>query len=96
MNVGGFRGNGGSVMRNRVDIGEKTSRAIIREIGERLRAVVRQDPDVPASLRKQINRLRESKSQPPPIAPTVEHYEQHEHVSLGDWSRFAWLWRQKS
>jgi hypothetical protein len=86
-------------MRNRVDIDEKTSRAIIREIGERLRAVVRQDPDVPASLRKQINRLRELKSQPPPIVPTVEHrfeYKPHEHVSLGDWSRFAWLWRRKS
>jgi hypothetical protein len=84
-------------MRNRVDIDEKTSRAIIREIGERLRAVVGQDPDVPASFRKQINRLRELKSQPPPIVPTVEHgfeHKPHEHVSLG--SRFAWLWRQKS
>jgi hypothetical protein len=86
-------------MRNRVDIDEKTSRAIIREIGERLRAVVGQDPDVPASLRKQINRLRELKSQPPPIVPTVEHgfeYKPHEHVSLGDRSRFAWFWRRKS
>ena len=87
-------------MRNRVDMDEKTSRAIIREIGERLQAVIRQDdPDVPASLRKQIDRLRESKSQPPPIFPTVEHgleYKPREHVSLGDRSRFAWLWRRKS
>ena len=86
-------------MRNRVDIDEKTSRAIIREIGERLRAVVRQDPDVPASLRKQINRLRELKSQPPPIVPTAEYgfeYKPPEHVSPGDRSRFAWLWRRKS
>jgi hypothetical protein len=85
MNVGGFRGNGGSVMRNRVDIDEKTSGAIIREIGERLRAVVGQDPDVPASLRKQINRLRELKSQPPPIVPTVEHgfeYEPRRSVAV--------------
>jgi hypothetical protein len=58
-------------MRNRVDIDEKTSRAVIREIGERLQAVVRQDPDVPASLRKQIDRFRELKGQPPPIVPTV-------------------------
>jgi hypothetical protein len=29
-------------MRNRVDMDEKTSRAIIREIGERLQAVIRQ------------------------------------------------------
>jgi hypothetical protein len=86
-------------MQNRVDIDEKTSRAIIREIGERLRAVVGQDPDVPASLRKQINRLRELISQPPQIVPTVEHgfeYKPHEHVSLGDQSRFAWFWRRKS
>jgi hypothetical protein len=58
-------------MRNQVDIDEKTSRAIIREIGERLRGVIRQDPDLPASLRKQIDRLRELKGQPPPIGPTV-------------------------
>jgi hypothetical protein len=86
-------------MRDRVDIDEKTSRAIIREIGERLRAVIRQDPDVPASLRKQIDRLRELKSHPPPIVPTVEHgfeYKPRERVSLGDRLRFAWLWRRKS
>ena len=86
-------------MRNRVDIDEKTSRAVIREIGERLQAVVRQDPDVPASLRKQIDRLRELKSQPPPIVPTLEHgfeYKPHDHVSLVDRWRIAWLWRRKS
>jgi hypothetical protein len=86
-------------MRNRVDIDEKTSRTVIREIGERLQAVVRQDPDVPASLRKQIDRFGELKSQPPPIVPTSEHgfdYKPHEHLSLVDRWRIAWLWRRKS
>jgi hypothetical protein len=32
---------------------------IIEETGERLRAVVREDPEVPTSLRKQIDRLRQ-------------------------------------
>jgi hypothetical protein len=85
-------------MRNRVNVDEKTSRAIIQEIGERLREVVREDLEVPASLRKQINRLGEAEGQSPPIGPTVEHgleNKSRKHATSGDRSRFAWLWRRK-
>ena len=46
-------------MRNRIDIDKKTRHAIIRDIGERLRAIVRKDPEVPTSLGEQIDRRRE-------------------------------------
>jgi hypothetical protein len=46
-------------MRNRIDIDDGHSRAIAEEIGERLRAILRVEPEVPASLRGQIDRLRE-------------------------------------
>ncbi len=46
-------------MRNRIDIDHLHSRASVREIGERLRASLQPEPEVPASLRAQIDRLRE-------------------------------------
>jgi len=46
-------------MRNRIDIDHIHCRAIIREIGERLRASLKPEPKLPASLRAQIDRLRE-------------------------------------
>jgi hypothetical protein len=55
-------------MRSRVDIDEKTSRAIIREIGEQLQTIVREDPKVPASLGKQLDRLRELEGESAPRA----------------------------
>jgi hypothetical protein len=53
-------------MRNRIDIDYSHSRAIVQEIGERLRASVEIDRELPASLRMQIDRLRqlEGLSQP--------------------------------
>jgi hypothetical protein len=86
-------------MRNSIDIDEKTSRAVAREIGERLRAVVRDNPEMPASLRKQIDRLRELEGESPPIVPTVEHgfeSKPRKHVSQGNRSRFTWMSRRKS
>jgi len=56
---GGAGGIEGSVMRNRIDIDHIHCRAIIREIGERLRASLKPEPKLPASLRAQIDRLRE-------------------------------------
>ncbi|WLA54406.1 hypothetical protein [Bradyrhizobium diazoefficiens] len=44
-------------MRNRIDIDH--IHRIVREIGERLRASLKPEPEVPASLRAQIDRLRE-------------------------------------
>ena len=47
-------------MRNRIDIDYSHSRAIVQEIGERLRASLEIDRELPASLRMQIDRLRQS------------------------------------
>ena len=46
-------------MRNRIDIDYSQSRAIVQEIGERLRASLEIDRELPASLRMQIDRLRQ-------------------------------------
>jgi hypothetical protein len=46
-------------MRNRIDIDAALSRAIIREIGDRLQASLRDGEELPESLRRQIDRLRE-------------------------------------
>ena len=54
-------------MRNRIDIDSKHSRAIVQEIGERLRAFLKEESEPPGSLRAQINRLRELEEQSPSI-----------------------------
>jgi hypothetical protein len=46
-------------MQNQVDIDHKHCREIILEIGERLRAYLGKESDLPASLAGQIDRLRE-------------------------------------
>ena len=52
-------------MRNRIDIDSKHSRAIVQEIGERLRAFLQEEPEPPESLRTQIDQLRELEEQSP-------------------------------
>jgi hypothetical protein len=59
-------------MRNHIDIDSKHSRAIVQQIGERLAAFTKEDPQLPASLRAQIDRLRELEEQSPPIIPSTE------------------------
>jgi hypothetical protein len=61
-------------MPNRIDIDHTHSRAIVKEIGERLRAFLK-EPEVPASLRTQIDRLRESEEQSPSIIPSAERWD---------------------
>jgi hypothetical protein len=46
-------------MRNSIEIDHTHARAICRGIGGRLRAHLREDPELPASLRRQIDRLHE-------------------------------------
>jgi hypothetical protein len=53
-------------MRNHVDIDHAHSRAIIREIGERLRSLLREEPELSADLKTQIERLRELEDQESP------------------------------
>jgi hypothetical protein len=51
-------------MRNAIDIDHSHSRAIVREIGEGLRVSLEIDRELPASLSTQIDRLRQSESEP--------------------------------
>jgi hypothetical protein len=62
-------------MPNRINIDHKHSRAIVREIGERLRASLKPEPELPASVRTQINRLRELEEQSPSIIPAAERWD---------------------
>jgi hypothetical protein len=73
--AGAFLPERGFVMRNRIDINPKHSRAIVQEIGERLRAVLKEEPECPGSLRTQIDRLRESEEQSPSIVPAAERWD---------------------
>ena len=74
-NAGAFLPERGFVMRNRIDIDSKHSRAIVREIGERLRAFLQEEPEPPESLRTQIDRLRELEEQSPSIVPGAERWD---------------------
>jgi hypothetical protein len=62
-------------MRNRIDIDidPKHSRAIVQEIGERLRVLLKEEPELPGSLRTQIDRLHEEQS--PSIIPAAEPWD---------------------
>jgi hypothetical protein len=46
-------------MRNSVDIGHAHSRAIVREIGERLHTICKADQELSPRIRDQMQRLRE-------------------------------------
>jgi hypothetical protein len=59
-------------MRNRIDIDPKHSRAIVQEIGERLHAFLKEETELPGSVRAQIDRLRELEEQSPSIIPSAE------------------------
>jgi hypothetical protein len=71
-NAGAFLPERGFVMHN---IDPKHSRAIVQEIGERLRAVLKEEPECPGSLRTQIDRLRELEEQSPSIVPAAERWD---------------------
>jgi hypothetical protein len=62
-------------MRNRIDIDPKHSRAIVQEVGERLRAFLQEVPEPPERLRTQIDRLRELEEQSPSIIPAAERWD---------------------
>lgn len=62
-------------MRNRIDIDSKHSRAIVQEIGKRLRALLKEEPELPGSLRTQLDRLRELEEQSPSIIPAAERWD---------------------
>jgi hypothetical protein len=51
---------GEPALRNSVYIDSRHSRAIVKEVGERLRASLTEDRELPANFQKQIERLRQS------------------------------------
>ena len=53
-------------MPNSIHIDSRHSRAIVKEIGERLRKSLEEDRELPANLQKQIERLREADAGPVP------------------------------
>jgi hypothetical protein len=61
-------------MRNRIDIDSKHSRAIVQEIGEKLRAFLKEESEPSGSLRAQIDRLRELEVQTS-IIPAAEPWD---------------------
>ena len=82
-------------MHNRIDIDHRHSLAISREIGERLQVSLRVEPELPPSIRNQIERLRELEGQSPSIVPTMEHdagNETHNDERFAG-MRLGW-WRQ--
>ena len=78
-NPGAFLPERGFVMHNRIDIDSKHSRAIVQEIGERLRAFLKEESDPPGSLRTQIDRLRELEEQSPSIISAAERWDKRRH-----------------
>jgi hypothetical protein len=62
-------------MRNLIEIDPKHSRAIVQEIGERLRVFLKEESELPESLRAQIDRLRELEEQSPSIIPGAERWD---------------------
>jgi hypothetical protein len=92
--------NEGSVMRNPIDIDHKHSRAICQEIGERLQAYLRVEPELPTSLKEQVDQLLQLEGQSPSIVPDVEHRFGNEpsirgDARGGDQFQFTWPWRRK-
>ena len=56
--LGLVRGNGESIMLNPIKIDRSHIRAMLHEIGSMLRALLKEDQELPANLRSQLNRLR--------------------------------------
>lgn len=84
-------------MRNHIEIDHTHARAIYLEIGERLRASLREETELPANLGRQIDRLRELDGQAPSIAPAVERRlgnTSHRDARQGSRLRL-WSWRRK-
>ena len=100
MLLGGVHRNEGSVMRNPIDIDRAHSWAICQEIGKRLRAHLREEPELPTRLRGQLDRLRQLEGRSPPIAPAEEDHRFENtpptNADGRDRSRPIWPWRRKS
>ncbi len=59
-------------MRSRIGIDHAHSHAIAQEIGERLRGLLKEQTELPPSIRRRMVQLRELESESPSIIPTFE------------------------
>jgi hypothetical protein len=95
--AGGVYPNEGTLMRNNpIDIDHKHSRAICEEIGERLQAYLRVEPELPASLKKRVDQLLQLEGPSPSIVPDMGHFGNEPSrgdARGGDQFRFTWPWR---
>jgi hypothetical protein len=86
-------------MRNQIDIDNELSRAIIREVAERLRASLKKG-ELPTSLRVQLDRLDQLDDQSSPsVIPELEP-EKIGKTTAARWSlvspvRWATRWRTR-
>jgi hypothetical protein len=78
VNPGTFLPERGFVMRNRINIDSKHSRAIFQEIGGRLRAALKEESECPGSLRTQIDRLRHLEEQSLSVIPAAECWDKRQ------------------
>jgi hypothetical protein len=83
-------------MRSRIDIDKAHNRAIIRKIGEELQALLRDDDQLPESLRRQINRLRELEGAPPVLFPLHSDEVRKSAVARKLRSPLRWTTRWRS
>ncbi len=85
-------------MRNPIDLDHTHAQAICQEIGERLRAYLREEPELPARIRRQVDQLCQLADEPPSIVPAGERGFERESNSGAsqDRPRFTWARRRKS
>ncbi|WP_338696740.1 hypothetical protein V5279_09580 [Bradyrhizobium sp. 26S5] len=76
-------------MDHRVDLDYTHSRAIVREIGERLGESLKPEPGLPEGLRQQIDRLRELDEQSPSIIPATERWDKVRRFSQRRFGRIG-------
>jgi len=74
-------------MRDCIDINPKHSRAIVQEIGERLRAPLNEETEQPRSTKTRLDRLRELEEQSPSVIPAAERRDKRRRCVRLDSSR---------
>ena len=82
-NAGAFLPERGFVMRNRIDIDSKHSRAIVQEIGERLRAFLQEEPAPRRALERKSTGCANWKS---------SHHQSFQRLSVGPSVAIEPLW----
>jgi hypothetical protein len=70
-------------MRNRIEIDPKHSRAIVQEIGERLRAFLKEEPELPEALERKSTSCANWKS---------SHHQSFQRLSVGPSVAIEPLW----